>query len=70
MVLEPSSFISNESAMRAVYVAVAGERPILADLPVRVAGAGQVLVRVKAAGLNPVDNAIAAGMMAAMLSHE
>ena len=29
-----------------------------------------MLVRVKAAGLNPVDNAIAAGMLAAMMPHE
>jgi NADPH:quinone reductase-like Zn-dependent oxidoreductase len=56
--------------MRALHVPAAGAQPQLGELPTPTAGEGTVLVRVKAAGLNPVDNGIAAGMMAAMLPHE
>src|SRR6266567_4143651 len=49
--------------MRALHVPAAGERPQLSDLPVPEPGEGQVLIRVKAAGLNAIDNGIAAGMM-------
>src|SRR4051794_26633706 len=56
--------------MRALHVPTAGEQPQLSDLPVPRVAEGTVLVRVKAAGLNPVDNAIAAGMLAGMLPHE
>ncbi|MGH8879386.1 MAG: NADP-dependent oxidoreductase [Stackebrandtia sp.] len=56
--------------MRALHVPAPGEQPILSDLPVPVPGDGQVLVRVKAAALNPVDNAIAAGMVAEMMPHQ
>jgi NADPH:quinone reductase-like Zn-dependent oxidoreductase len=55
--------------MRALHVPAAGERPQLADLPVPEPGEGQVLIRVKAAGLNAIDNGIAAGMMAEMMEH-
>jgi NADPH:quinone reductase-like Zn-dependent oxidoreductase len=55
--------------MRALYVPAAGEQPRLSDLPVPTPGEGQVLIRVKAAGLNAIDNALAAGMMAGMLEH-
>jgi len=55
--------------MRALHVPAAGERPQLSDLPVPEPGEGQVLIRVKAAGLNALDNGIAAGMMAQMLEH-
>ena len=55
--------------MRALHVPAAGERPQLSDLPVPEPGEGQVLIRVKAAGLNALDNGIAAGMMAQMLAH-
>jgi NADPH2:quinone reductase len=56
--------------MRALHVPAAGEQPRLSDLPVPTPGEGEVLVRVKAAGLNPFDNAVGAGMMAAMMPHE
>ena len=56
--------------MLALHVPAAGEQPTLSDLPTPIPGEGQVLVRVKAAGLNPFDNAVAAGMLAAMVPHE
>src|SRR4051812_34609346 len=56
--------------MRAVHVPAAGVQPELGDLPIPEVTSGTVLVRVKAAALNPVDNAIAAGMLAAMMPHE
>ncbi len=56
--------------MRALHVPTAGASPELGDLPTPTAAAGTVLVRVRAAGLNPVDNGIAAGVMAGMLPHE
>jgi NADPH2:quinone reductase len=40
------------------------------DLDEPAAGSGQVLVRVRASSANPVDNAIAAGMLAQMVEHE
>jgi NADPH:quinone reductase-like Zn-dependent oxidoreductase len=56
--------------MRALHVPAAGAQAELGELPTPTATEGTVLVRVKAAGLNPVDNGIAAGMMAGMLPHE
>ncbi|MCK9925836.1 NADP-dependent oxidoreductase [Frankia sp. Mgl5] len=55
--------------MRALNVPAAGGQPRLSDLPVPGPVEGTVLVRVKAAGLNAIDNALAAGMMAEMLPH-
>ncbi|MBL7500837.1 NADP-dependent oxidoreductase [Frankia sp. CNm7] len=55
--------------MRALNVPAAGEQPRLSDLPVPAPVEDTVLVRVKAAGLNALDNALAAGMMAEMLPH-
>ncbi|WP_045877013.1 NADP-dependent oxidoreductase [Pseudofrankia sp. DC12] len=55
--------------MRALNVPAAGEQPRLSDLPVPEATEDTVLVRVKAAGLNALDNALAAGVMAEMLPH-
>ena len=56
--------------MRALHVPAAGAQPELGELPTPEATDGTVLVRVKAAGLNPVDNGIASGMMAGMLPHQ
>ena len=56
--------------MLAVHVPTAGQAPVLADLPVPEVGEGTVLIRVKAAGLNALDNAIAAGAMSEMIPHE
>jgi NADPH:quinone reductase-like Zn-dependent oxidoreductase len=57
--------------MRALHVPAAGEQPQLADLPTPEATEGTVLIRVKAAGLNPIDNGIAAGFLAQMgMPHE
>jgi NADPH:quinone reductase-like Zn-dependent oxidoreductase len=55
--------------MRALHVPAAGERPELSDLPVPDIAEGQVLIRVKAAGLNPFDNTLASGAMAEMSEH-
>ena len=56
--------------MRALHVPAAGEAPQLSDLPVPEVTEGTVLIRVKAAGLNGFDNAVAAGMLTEMLPHE
>jgi NADPH:quinone reductase-like Zn-dependent oxidoreductase len=55
--------------MRAVHVPAAGEQPQVSDIPMPEVTDGSVLIRVKAAGLNAIDNAIAAGMMAQMVPH-
>jgi NADPH:quinone reductase-like Zn-dependent oxidoreductase len=56
--------------MRALHVPAAGDQPTIGDLPVPEPGEGEVLIRVKAAGLNPIDNLLAAGAMSAMIPHE
>ena len=48
-----------------------GEQPALrGDLPEPTPGPGELLVRVQASSVNPVDNAIAAGMLKDMVPHE
>src|SRR3569833_2120029 len=56
--------------VRALYVPAAGEQPRIGDLPIPAVTDGTVLIAVRAAGLNPVDNAVAAGWLAGMLPHE
>jgi NADPH:quinone reductase-like Zn-dependent oxidoreductase len=56
--------------MRALHVPAAGESPILGELPTPEVTPGNVLVKVRAASLNPVDNIIADGVMAGMMEHQ
>jgi NADPH:quinone reductase-like Zn-dependent oxidoreductase len=56
--------------MRAIHVPTAEAQPEIGDLPTPEVNPGTVLIRVKAAALNPIDNAIGAGMLAAMMPHE
>jgi NADPH:quinone reductase-like Zn-dependent oxidoreductase len=56
--------------MRALHVPSPGDRPTLGELPMPEVGEGGVLIRVHAAGLNPIDNLLAAGAMAGMIPHE
>src|SRR5918999_968348 len=55
--------------MRALHIPSAGEQPRLSDLPVPEVGEGTVLIRVRAAALNAIDNGIAAGIMADAIPH-
>jgi NADPH2:quinone reductase len=56
--------------MRAFTLDALDTAPALRDLPAPVPGDGELLVRVQASSANPVDNAIAAGMLAGMVEHE
>ncbi|GLY97198.1 NADP-dependent oxidoreductase [Actinoplanes sp. NBRC 103695] len=56
--------------MRALHVPAPGEKPQIGDLPIPAVTDNTVLVRVRAAGLNPLDNAIGAGWLAGMMPHE
>jgi NADPH2:quinone reductase len=44
--------------------------PALTEIPAPVPGDGELLVRVQASSVNPVDNAIAAGMLNGMFEHD
>ncbi|MFJ8716165.1 NADP-dependent oxidoreductase [Streptomyces violaceus] len=56
--------------MRALHIPEAGGQPVLGELPTPQVAPGHVLIKVRAAGLNPLDNAIAAGWMAENIAHE
>lgn len=56
--------------MRALHVPAAGGQPQLSEIPTPEVTDGTVLIRVKAAGLNAIDNAIAGGMFAEMMPHQ
>ncbi|WP_101524680.1 NADP-dependent oxidoreductase [Nocardioides houyundeii] len=55
--------------MRAVHITGPGEQLQLADLPIPTPSANEVLLRVRAASLNPLDNHIAAGWLEGMFEH-
>lgn len=57
------------ASMRALHVPSPGQPLRLGELPIPEVAARSVLVRVEAAGLNPVDNLIAAGMLTGLLPH-
>ena len=56
--------------MRALNVPAPGEAPRLSEVPDPEVTDGTVLIRVMAAGLNNLDNVIAAGYLAGMMPHE
>ncbi|MFI5842988.1 NADP-dependent oxidoreductase [Catenuloplanes sp. NPDC051500] len=56
--------------MRALHIPAAGEKPQLGEIPVPAVTDGTVLIRVRAAGLNPMDNAIGTEFLARMMPHE
>jgi len=56
--------------MRALHVPAAGAEITLGEVPTPTVTEGTVLVRVKAAGLNAIDNGLASGMMAGMIPHQ
>lgn len=55
--------------MRALFVRTSGQPAIVADLPTPSPASGDVLIRVKAAGLNPFDNHIASGALEHFIDH-
>src|SRR5258708_39057916 len=50
-----------ENTMRAVTVTEYGATPAVAEMPTPEPGPGQVLIRLRAAGMNPMDRALASG---------
>jgi NADPH2:quinone reductase len=58
------------SAMKAITIEAQGAAPAPSDQPTPALADDSVLVRVRASSANPVDNAIAAGMLAGMVEHD
>ena len=57
--------------MKAITLDAFGTPALRDDLPAPMPSAGELLVRVQASSVNPVDNAIAAGMLSGMgVEHE
>ncbi|HEX4863524.1 MAG TPA: NADP-dependent oxidoreductase, partial [Acidimicrobiales bacterium] len=50
-----------EKIVRAVTVSEYGASPVVTDLPAPAAGPGQVLIKLAAAGMNPMDATLASG---------
>src|SRR5258708_21571456 len=50
-----------ENTMRAVTVTEYGAAPAVAEMPTPQPGPGQVVIRLRAAGMNPMDRALASG---------
>ena len=55
--------------MIALHLQDSGAAPVLAELPVPTPAAGEVLLRVLAAALNPLDNHIADGALEQLMEH-
>ena len=47
--------------MRCVYVSEYGGAPVVGEIPAPEPGAGQILLRMRAAGMNPMDGTLASG---------
>ena len=47
--------------MRSVYVSEYGATPVVGEIPTPEPGAGQILLRMRAAGMNPMDGTLASG---------
>src|SRR5829696_5590787 len=56
--------------MRAITLESFDSGPTLQDIPTPQIAPNEVLVRVQASSVNPVDNAIASGMLKDMVEHE
>src|SRR5215203_897939 len=56
--------------MRAIVLEGFDSSPALREVPTPQIAPNEVLVRVRASSANPVDGAIAAGMMSGMVEHE
>jgi NADPH:quinone reductase len=56
--------------MRAIILESFDSSPALHELPTPQIAPNELLVRVHASSVNPVDGAIAAGMMSGMVDHE
>jgi NADPH:quinone reductase len=56
--------------MRAITLESFDSDPTLQDIPTPQIAPNEVLVRVRASSVNPMDNAIASGMLKDMVEHE
>ncbi|MCT9080300.1 NADP-dependent oxidoreductase [Streptomyces fulvoviolaceus] len=56
--------------MRALSVPAPGQPPEISDLPAPSVADGTVLVKVRAAGFNALDNALAVGVMSEVMPHQ